>query len=114
MKYYKNGNISVDSGKPEEITMEIALQEIDKLPDEEEMDDNFIGFINEKKETIQFIRREQDNWFMDVPVLQNGKFSHSLQDDDLTTEMVRDVTKRFFLGEDWKSLCNLKTVSRPF
>ena len=108
MKYYKeDGKTSVGSNKPEEITLESALQEIDQLPDEEIVDDNFIGFIN-GKETVQFIRREKDNWFLDAPILENGKFSHSLQETDLTTEKVKNVVKKFYSEENWKSLCTLK------
>ena len=109
MKYYKeDGKTSVGSNKPEEITLEAALQEIDKLPDEEIVDDNFIGFTNEKKETVQFIRREQNSWFLDAPILENGKFVYSLQETDVTTEKVKDVVKKFYSEENWKSLCNLK------
>ena len=86
------------------LSLQIALQEIESLPDDDEC---FIGFVNEKKETIQFIRREEDSWLIDVPIVENDKFNHSLQDTDLTTEKVKDVVRKFYLDENWKSLCNL-------
>ena len=108
MKYYKDdGEISIDGRKAVDIPLQVALQEVDNLPAEDVYDGNFIGFTNEKGETIQFIRREQESWFMDVPVRENGKI-HSLHETDLITEKVQDVVKKFFLGEDWRSLCNLK------
>lgn len=85
--------------------MEVALREVDKLPTTE---GNFIGFVKENAETIQFVRFEEDSWLIDAPVIEKGKFSHSLNDDDLSTEKVKEIVKRFFLGENWQSLCNLK------
>ena len=107
MKYYKNaGKAYIDGNKPEAITLETALQEIDKLPFT--VKDNFIGFVTEKGETIQFPRYAKDNWLIDVPVFENGKYSYSLNDRELTTEKVKEIVKRFFLGGDWQSLCTLK------
>jgi hypothetical protein len=107
MKYYKNdGKECIDGRKPKEITLEVALQEIENLPFT--VRDNFIGFINEKGETIQFPRYEKDNWLIDVPVIEKGRFACSLNDSDLTTEKVKEIVKKFFLGENWQSLCNLK------
>jgi hypothetical protein len=107
LKYYKNdGQEYIDGRKPKEITLEVALQEIEKLPFT--VRDNFIGFINEKGETIQFPRFEKDKWSIDVPVFENGKFAYSLNDAKLTTEKVKDIVKKFFVGENWQSLCNLK------
>lgn len=107
MKYYKNdGKEYIDGRKPKEITLEVALQEIENIPFS--VRDNFIGFINEKGETIQFPRYEKDNWLIDVPVFENGKFAYSLNCTDLTTEKVKEIVRRFFLDENWQSLCNLK------
>jgi hypothetical protein len=38
----------------------------------------------------------------------NGKAPYSLNETDLTTEKVKDVVKKFYSEEDWKSLYNLK------
>ena len=106
MKYYKNdGKEYIDGTKPREVTIEIALQEVDRLPTTE---DNFIGFINEKDETIQFARYEDGDWLIDVPILEKNKCSYSLQDSGLTTEKVKEIVRKFFLGEDWQFLCSLK------
>lgn len=106
MKYYKNdGKEYINGNKPKEIILELALQEVDKLPTTE---DNFIGFVKGKEETIQFVRFEKDSWLIDVPVFEKGKFSYSLNASELTTEKVKAIVKKFFLGENWQSLCNLK------
>lgn len=109
MKYYKeDGETYIDSGKPQDISLQDALEEVDNLPSDDEYVGNFIGFTNEKGETVQFIRREEDSWLIDVPVLENNKYAYMLQDTDLTTKKVRDIVEKFFSGEDWKPLCNLK------
>lgn len=108
MRYYKDdGKMNIEGQKPEEISLQVALQEVDKIPSEDVYGGNFIGFTGEKGKSIQFIRKEQDSWMIDVPVLENGKFAYSLQDMDLTTEKVKDIVKKFYLGENWESLCNL-------
>ncbi len=105
MKYYKeDGKERINETKPIEILIEKALEEIDAIPI---ADGNFIGFINEKDETIQFHKNEQDAWVLDVPVVENGYFVYSLKDDDLTTEKVKSIVQKFFLGENWRFLCDL-------
>jgi len=110
LKFFKDDDkerISADS--PKEVTLEFVLTEIDKLPT---IDGNFIGLINEEEETIQFIRFEENSWLIDVPILVEGTYSYSLQDDDLTTEKVKDIIKRFFGEENWKSICNLRRLQQ--
>ncbi len=105
MKYYKeDGKERINETKPKEISIEEALKEIDAIPIAEA---NFIGFINEKEETIQFHKNDQDSWVLDVPVVENGYFVYSLKDDDLTTERVKIIVQKFFLGENWRFLCDL-------
>jgi hypothetical protein len=105
LKYYKDdGKERISGTKPKEISIENALEAIEAFPTTE---GNFVGFINEKDETIQFHKNEEDAWVLDVPVVENGYFIYSLQDDDLTTEKVKSIVKKFFLGENWQSLCSL-------
>ena len=105
MKYYKDdGKENINETNPRECSIENALKEIDAFPITE---GNFIGFINEKDETIQFHKIEEDAWMLDVPVVENGFFMFSLIDDDLTTEKVKSIVKKFFLGENWRYLCSL-------
>ena len=105
MKYYKDDG--KDRVREKEITLETALMEIERFPSIKQFDGNFIGFTKSKEDTIQFIREEKDNWLIDVPVFENGKFSYSLNDSELTTEKVKEIVKRFFSGGKWQSLCNL-------
>lgn len=105
LKYYKNdGEESINSDEPKEVNIQTALNEIDNMPFEE---DTWIGFTEEKGGTIQFIRFEQNSWFIDVPIIKNGQYDYSLQDDGLTTENVKEIVKTFFSGGNWQSLCNL-------
>jgi len=113
LKFFRDegkGRIGVDS--PKEVTLEFVLTEVDRLSSLTEIEGNFIGLINEKEETIQFIRFEENSWLIDVPILEEDIYSYSLQDDELTTEKVKDVIKRFFCGENWKSLCNLRRLQQ--
>ncbi len=105
MKYYKDdGKERINETNLREISIENALKEIDVFPTTE---GNFIGFINEKDETIQFHKKEENAWVLDVPVVENGYFIYNLKDDDLTTEKVKIIVKKFFLGENWQYLCSL-------
>ena len=61
MKYYKDdGKELINQTNPRESSLENALKEIDAFPTS---DGNFIGFINEKDETIQFHKNAEDAWF---------------------------------------------------
>lgn len=105
MKYYKDdGKERINETKPRECSIENALKEIDAFPTP---DGNFIGFVNEKDETIQFHKNQEDAWVLDVPVVENGYFIYSLKDDDLTTEKVKSIVTKFFSGENWRCLCSL-------
>ena len=105
MKYYKDdGKENINETNSRESSIENALKEIDAFPTTE---GNFIGFINEKDETIQFHKNEEDAWVLDVPVVEDGYFIYSLTDDDLSTEKVKIIVKKFFLGENWRYLCSL-------
>jgi len=68
-----------------------------------------IGFINERDEAIQFIRFEEDDWLIDVPILQDEKYVYSLQD-DINHSLVKEITIRFFQDKEWKNLCHFRRV----
>ena len=59
LKYLKNDK---EKSIPSEVILDFALKEIDITKQTD-----FIGFINEKEETIQFIRGGEDDWLIDVP-----------------------------------------------
>lgn len=112
MKFYKDdGKKSIDGNSPIKIDIKIALKEIDKFPIAKDDDNYFIGFINDKNITLQFIRFEKEIWLIDSPILKDGEFSgNSLQNNNLTTEKVKKIVKSFFFGKNWKSICKLKKV----
>lgn len=109
LKFYKDdGKESISGDSPKEISLDTFLKEVENIP--QSYTDNFIGLINDKDETIQFVRLGQDTWLIDVPVLQGGAYLYSLEDGNLTTEKVKQISRNFYSGTDWKSLCNLKPV----
>jgi len=112
LKYYLNdGKKSVSSNKPEEINLELALEALRSLPNEEELKDNFIGFTKSKEETIQFIRKQEDDWIIDIPQYKNGKYCGSENKSGLTTGNVIQIVSKFFLGEDWKVLLDSFSIT---
>ena len=110
MKFFKSDKHGfVDDESPVEISLEDAQKEIEKLPTTEEYDDSFIGFVADSDETIQFIRGEKNSWMIDVPIIEGEEYVYSFRDSRLTTEVVKDIVKKF-PNDDWKSLCNLKKI----
>lgn len=109
MKYFKcdkKENIPVSKAK--DITLDDALIELDNLQINTK-ERTFIGFVNDKTECIQFITFETNSWILDIPVLTNGKFSHSLQNDNLSTKEVKTIVKKFFESKKRENLSkNLK------
>ena len=103
MKYFKNDK---EKSIPSEVILDFALKEIDITKQTD-----FIGFINEKEETIQFIRGGEDDWLIDVPVLEKGEYAYSLHDCGLKTEKVKEIVKEFCLNQDWRSLCKLTPIA---
>lgn len=109
LKYYKDdGKEYINGCKPRKIDLEKALKEIENLPTEEEYENNFIGFSKSLEDTVQFIRRERDNWLIDIPLFKDGIFHDSYIEEGLTTERVKEIVKKFFLNEDWTALLDLK------
>lgn len=110
MKLFKNdGQHIISPKKPIDVSLKTALTEIDTFPSDEQQEGTFIGFINEKNETIQFIRFKKDTWLIDVPILKGKKFYNSLQESDLSTKKTKQIVRKFFSKEDWKSECYFNT-----
>lgn len=109
MKYFKNDNKeNIDSHSALDVSLEFVLSEIDRFPTEDETEGCFIGIINNNDETIQFIRFSENEWFLDFPVLKEGLYSHSLQCDNLTTQEVKNIIRKFFNETaEWMKLVNL-------
>lgn len=111
MKLYKDdGKQSIEGDSPVDVTLDDVLTEIDSFPTEDEHEGGYIGLINDKNETIQFLRYEKNIWLIDIPMVKDGKYRYSLQNGDLITDKVKEIIRRFFREEDWKSLCNLMKV----
>ncbi|MDO8122923.1 MAG: hypothetical protein Q6364_00890 [Candidatus Hermodarchaeota archaeon] len=87
---------SIPGQKPKSINQNDALKELERIPPGTGTD-YFIGFINEKEETIQFLRYAPDNWLIDIPILENGRMTHSHQK-ELKYSEVKQVVTDFFKG----------------
>lgn len=109
MKLFKNdGKEDIPGSQPVEVSLEGALQEIDAFPEAKKDDDFFIGFVNDKDETVQFIKNEGGTWFVDAPVVENGEYRYSMQADEVETATIKDIVMSFFGCRDWKTLCKLE------
>lgn len=105
MKMYKDdGKEYIPADSPTEINLREALREIEEFPISEE---GFIGFINERDESIQFIRFDEDDWLIDVPFLENEKYAYSLQD-DIDHSLVKEITTRFFWRKGMEESLSVK------
>ena len=84
-----------------------AMSEMESL--DYKFDRNFIGFVNEKtKECIQFIRREEDEWYVES-VIGYGKgwdgycwCTHS------KTQKITDMIRLFFEEVPWFGMISWK------
>ncbi|RLI14477.1 MAG: hypothetical protein DRO43_03880 [Candidatus Hecatellales archaeon] len=84
MKFYINTpQKDIPYDRPSSITVEEALREIDAFPTIEEFEEGFIGFENDRGETIQFLRLEKDKWLIDMPLPEEKA---SLQGETTTTQ----------------------------
>lgn len=113
MKMFLNtGKQYIDGNTPISTTLGEAINRINQQPTDEVCEDNHIGFVNEQGETIQFIRFSDGSWLIDVPILKDGVYSHSMQDCDLDIVKVREIVTRFSKDMNWRQLCNL-TPTNP-
>jgi len=92
-----------------EITLEEMLNEIDNFPKGEGY---FIGLINNNDEIIHFFRlgEDEESWGIDVPVQKENGDPIILGEDSLPKEKVKQIITKFYNGENWMNLCNLKEI----
>jgi hypothetical protein len=97
LKYRKESKVeSID--EPAEISIEKALEELDKFPTVNNNEGSWIDFIYEDKD-LQLIRWDSDLWYVDIPVVENGEFVRSLNT-ETDTKTVKDALSKFAQGQD--------------
>lgn len=80
------------------ISLKRALQELENLPIEQEIQDSFLGFTRKGK-TIQFIRYEDDFYLIDIPLFKEGEFIGSKQA-ELTLAKAKCIVTLFANDEE--------------
>ena len=80
------------------ISLERALQELENLPIEQEIQDSFLGFTRKEK-TIQFIRYEDDFYLIDIPLFKEGELIGSKQA-ELTLAKAKHIVTLFANDEE--------------
>ncbi|TFF94229.1 MAG: hypothetical protein EU544_04750 [Promethearchaeota archaeon] len=106
--FISSDTMEIPAGSAEPVSYMSAVNLLREMPTELEYDGNFIGFINEADETVQFIRISRDNWLVDIPIVVKGKYDHSLRKEELTTEHVESIVAEFFKGK------NIEQISKKF
>lgn len=104
--YEEAGDESIPGARPIQVSLKKALREVN---DHDAVEGNFIGLVNEKDETIQFIRFDTDEWLIDVPVIIDRKFAYSRQD-RLNLSQAKEIVSRFSKDEKWEDLCHLRRI----
>ncbi len=87
----------------QEVTLGEAFKYIDEVPKGEYSTSAFIGFVNEKKEIIQFARYDTDRWLFDIPIqdLHTNEWKNELlQLDNISTAIVKRIVETFFTDLD--------------
>jgi len=69
---------------------------------------NFIGFLNDSDETVQFIHVEQDEWLVDVPAYVNGEYANYSMKAVATTHQVKRMVELFFQSGKWRDVVELE------
>jgi hypothetical protein len=109
--FLNDGERIIDPNSPIRVSIETAVEELLRIPHQDDFDGAFIGFSNDYDETIQFIRFDDDSWLIDVPVLdEDGNYQYSLQDMNLRTYHVKQIIENFNDGEEWKGLIRLSRI----
>jgi len=106
--FISSETMEIPASSPEPVSYASAVNLLREMPTDLEYDGNFIGFINEDDETVQFIRVSRDSWLMDIPIVVKGKYDHSLRKEELTTENVESIVAEFFKGK------NIEQISKSF
>ena len=101
LKYRKESKAESIS-EPHNISIDMALTELDKFPTVDADEGSWLNFIFEDKD-LQLIRWDADIWYIDIPVIENGEFVRSLNTEaDMNT--VKDALSKFAQGQDPSTL----------
>lgn len=92
-----------------EIDKEEAMKIVKTLPTEE---GNFVGFSNEKGESIQIIRFSQDEFMLDIPSYGIPPNPEYLKQAYVDTEKMQEVIRKFLNNEEWMSLCEWELIKQ--
>lgn len=71
------------------------------------MPDNFLGIVNDKNQTLQFMVKKDKTILIDIPILKNGEYSGSKQKDTALPECL-ELVKSLKGGEDFHALLSNK------
>ena len=97
--YLNSPTVNIPSKEATVVSIDDALAEMDVFPSHEEYKGGFIGFINDRGESIQFIRFDKDSWFVDAPFVKMGDYAFSRQI-EIPYSTARRIVESFYQGED--------------
>ncbi len=100
MKFSKNDSKTYIK-IPEPLDLNAALLELEALPDKSVYSPNFISFINEQGDILQFIKFKPDRLLLDIPDYNLSK--------KVNFESAQEATRRFFSEKE-----SLKEIAESY
>lgn len=97
--YYK----CVDSRSVRDVPIDFlgAMREMDSLPVATKLN-RFIGFVNRRSgDNVQFIRRGEDDWYVDVPINGGPSWDGYYWGGTADTKTVAELLRLFFEEMPW-------------
>lgn len=98
-----------------QVTLEEALDFLRSFPTGEKTVENFIGFVRENNDTIQFVHVTQDEWFLDIPLQDPSTQTWNkitLQLENVSTAAVNRIISHFFTDPGFISFINSNFVKK--
>ena len=109
--YYKQNGTEI-IGHPKHVSIDF-LKAMSEMEKQDWKVDNHIGFENNRtNETVQFIRKEENNWYADVPIRSNEKSNSRCCWGAYTdNKTISNMMRLFFEEVEWFGMINWKLMS---
>lgn len=96
VKVFARYNTGMRNNSGLEVTISDAIKLIDKQPTKKKYAENFLGFSIDVFSgiEIQYFRNEENEWEIEIPILKNNHYKHSLHAIIKTIEVIK-ITSDF-------------------
>ncbi|MGQ9679982.1 MAG: hypothetical protein ACUVV4_04365 [Candidatus Bathyarchaeia archaeon] len=99
--YMRSGKRSIPSTNPIPVSIDEALAELNSFPLIDVFREGFIGFVNGRGDSIQFIKLSPEVWLADAPQIKGEEyvFSHQIE---VSHGDLKKILEKFYYEEDWR------------